>query len=300
MLNRSNDKPDISLRLASGDVSQLIRRLSICLVVLLTISTTALGAAWTPADTNTVAWYDASDTSTLTTNATGDVSQMDDKSGNSNHIAQGTASLQPTTGTRTLNDLNVLDFDGGDTMIATPPVSAIDFTFIAVGQSDVDANGAFFMMCDKDSQLIFEGGVRYFASSQFGIFTRNTQYYEAYASGYPNGSPHIAGGYFESSTSRKLYVDGTLATTLTSSSTFSSAIDRFSIGAYTDSSPGSYLNGLIAEVVCFTGGATDTRQKIEGYLAWKWGLQDNLPGDHPYKSAAPTVSSAQGTIILFE
>ena len=32
---------------------------------------------------------------------------------------------------------------------------------------------------------------------------------------------------------------------------------------------------------------TTDRQKVEGYLAWKWGLQANLPGGHPYASAAP-------------
>ncbi len=30
------------------------------------------------------------------------------------------------------------------------------------------------------------------------------------------------------------------------------------------------------------------RQKVEGYLAHKWGLASNLPADHPYKAAAPT------------
>ena len=29
------------------------------------------------------------------------------------------------------------------------------------------------------------------------------------------------------------------------------------------------------------------RQKIEGYLAHKWGLAANLPADHPYKTEAP-------------
>jgi hypothetical protein len=33
--------------------------------------------------------------------------------------------------------------------------------------------------------------------------------------------------------------------------------------------------------------ATD-RQKIEGYLAWKWGIQASLPAAHPYRNAAPT------------
>jgi hypothetical protein len=34
--------------------------------------------------------------------------------------------------------------------------------------------------------------------------------------------------------------------------------------------------------------STTDRQKLEGYLAHKWGLAANLPADHPYKSAAPT------------
>ena len=37
-------------------------------------------------------------------------------------------------------------------------------------------------------------------------------------------------------------------------------------------------------------GGTDisTLEKAEGYLAWKWGLEGNLPSDHPYKNSAPT------------
>ena len=34
---------------------------------------------------------------------------------------------------------------------------------------------------------------------------------------------------------------------------------------------------------------TALRQKIEGYLAHKWGLAANLPIDHPYKTFAPRV-----------
>ena len=34
--------------------------------------------------------------------------------------------------------------------------------------------------------------------------------------------------------------------------------------------------------------ATDDRQRIEGYLAHKWGSTALLPADHPYKSSAPT------------
>jgi len=31
----------------------------------------------------------------------------------------------------------------------------------------------------------------------------------------------------------------------------------------------------------------ETRQKIDGYQAWKWGLVDRLPADHPYKNKPP-------------
>jgi hypothetical protein len=44
----------------------------------------------------------------------------------------------------------------------------------------------------------------------------------------------------------------------------------------------------VAEHLVFNRTLTTTeRQDIEGYLAWKWGLQANLPSGHPYKNAAP-------------
>ena len=50
------------------------------------------------------------------------------------------------------------------------------------------------------------------------------------------------------------------------------------------------LNANIAEVVLYVGDiSTLQRQKIEGYLAHKWGLAANLPSAHPYKSEAPAL-----------
>ena len=48
------------------------------------------------------------------------------------------------------------------------------------------------------------------------------------------------------------------------------------------------LNGFIAEVVIYkTSLDAVTRQKAEGYLAHKFGLQGILPAGHPHKSIAP-------------
>jgi len=54
----------------------------------------AVSTAWTPADISTAAWYDASDSDTIT-EAGGSVSQWDDKSGNGLDLTQGTGSDQP-------------------------------------------------------------------------------------------------------------------------------------------------------------------------------------------------------------
>lgn len=51
--------------------------------------------AWTPASITTLAWYDASDATTIT-ETDGAVSQWDDKSGNARHVSQGTGANQPT------------------------------------------------------------------------------------------------------------------------------------------------------------------------------------------------------------
>jgi 6-phosphogluconolactonase (cycloisomerase 2 family) len=46
----------------------------------------------------------------------------------------------------------------------------------------------------------------------------------------------------------------------------------------------------IAEAIAIEGTlSSDDRQKLEGYLAHKWGLTANLPVDHPYKTTPPTV-----------
>ena len=66
-------------------------------------------------------------------------------------------------------------------------------------------------------------------------------------------------------------------------------------GALTLSSTGwgDVANVRLYEVLTYTGATALTvpqQQQIEGYLAWKWGLQANLPPDHPYKNAAPVGS----------
>jgi hypothetical protein len=84
----------------------------------------------------------------------------------------------------------------------------------------------------------------------------------------------------------ELYVDGTSLGNIGTTAAVPTA-DLW-MGQRSDGYP---MNGDIAEaiMVCADLSVSD-RQKIEGYLADKYGLQANLPAGHPYKSAPPLVS----------
>jgi len=52
------------------------------------------------------------------------------------------------------------------------------------------------------------------------------------------------------------------------------------------------FNGIFYEAMVFNYPLTPSgRQYVEGYLAWKWGLQNSLPTTHPYYAAAPSITS---------
>jgi hypothetical protein len=52
------------------------------------------------------------------------------------------------------------------------------------------------------------------------------------------------------------------------------------------------FTGQLCELIVYQGAlGTSQRQQIEGYLAWKWGLQASLINTHPHFGAAPTVQT---------
>ena len=63
----------------------------------------------------------------------------------------------------------------------------------------------------------------------------------------------------------------------------------FSMGRHpTDNAEG--FIGFIHEIIICKYILSDTdKKKMEGYLAHKWNLTDNLPSDHAYKNQKPTV-----------
>lgn len=116
-------------------------------------------------------------------------------------------------------------------------------------------------------------------------------------------NPQILGAYWDRSR-MYLYKNGTFmtSTVLVDAATNFSIANATFIGAHNNASgtgplAGMYLNGDIAEVCVTLSSVTLTassRQKMEGAMAWRWGLQGNLPSDHPYKTARPINSNLFG------
>lgn len=101
------------------------------------------------------------------------------------------------------------------------------------------------------------------------------------------GSWHVISLRFLSSTVRA-YLDGDEHNT----HLIERAIDigKLSIGQlYTASVPSDFWDGDIAYVTYYMGDLTDEqRQQTEGFLAWRFGLQANLPVSHAHTGSAPS------------
>lgn len=111
-------------------------------------------------------WYDAQDAASITSAANA-VSQINDKSGNARHGTQGVGASQPTTGTRTLNTKNVLNFDGVDDSLGISnsgfgPYASVTIFYVA----DVDdtatsksmfasGSGAMSLLANATEQISF-------------------------------------------------------------------------------------------------------------------------------------------------
>jgi hypothetical protein len=82
-----------------------------------------------------------------------------------------------------------------------------------------------------------------------------------------------------------LTVNGT-ARTLTASS--AAASYRTTTSTYLLGTSGYNTTVDLMEVIFYYGALTvNERQRVEGYLAWRWGLQSTLPSTHPYGKFRP-------------
>jgi len=256
---------------------------------------------WTPADITTLGWFDAQDAGTIVqADAAGRVSQWTDKgSGATNHFLQATTSAQPTTGVDTIGGFNALGFDG----------SAY---FLRMGSNPFGAsisNAAIFFVLNiktRTSQTLFSltgSGITGYSNrwQSHCPWNNNICYFDcggcsganrvSYATGWADNRNVIMGYYCSTTVSfQGIYEDGVLkasdATGHTVTTISFPIIGAIGTGAEFD-------NCSIGEVIIINGTVSKmVRENIEGYMAWKWGLQGNLQASHQWKAQPPLIPAA--------
>jgi len=250
-------------------------------------------ALWTPAEITTLVWLDAFDGSELTLNGS-DVSAWNNKSGGTD-FTQATAANQPFYDSTN----NCVTFDGVDEFMSANDkfVSIANPDFLCVMLTN-------FLSLQSTSDRLFQleggqsGGVISIGhgSSSVGWNWRHNNGFSAHNSGATTGQymtswvrslnqTYSDDSTWENGTSQSR----TSSASLTNSPNIIQAFSTIGRGQGGNESQFFYSNARIHELVMLEADDSATREKLEGYMAWRWGNEGDLPVSHPYKDAAPTV-----------
>ena len=248
-------------------------------------------SVWNPSMITTALWLDAADASTITESG-GAVSQWDDKSGNGRHVTQATAGSQPTLATNAVNGKSVLDFDGTDLMEndnAALQRSVSGSSLFAVSRLDVNTSGGKSILQITQNtnatrtNMAYNNGLNT-GFSAGGRRLASQSYQQKGVSPYSSAMTLNCAVFNFGSATLSLVENGGI--TLNNATFQDAGITDNDAGAI---KLGGSWDGYLAEVIItHSAVSTNTRQRIEGYLAHKWGLTANLPNDHPYKLVGPT------------
>ena len=245
---------------------------------------------WNPSMISTALWLDAADASTIS-QSSGAVSQWNDKSGNSRH-ATATSTERPTYSATSFNSKQGLTFNGTSNVMQANALAPVlddnDTPFSAYVAVNFSTGSVLALGSTANSNPLHR--IIAIDSPPSGIsIRRDTGLTIASVTGSSFASANHLLGVVFTGTSATLYKNGTQDATGSLNVGTLDTLDRFAIGAQVRSTTASYMTGTVSEIIInSTAISTDTRQRVEGYLAHKWGLTANLPSDHPYKTVGPT------------
>lgn len=248
---------------------------------------------WNPSMLGPALWLDAADASTITESG-GAVSEWRDKSGNNYHATQANPGNRPVYNSSGFNSKGSINFARSSihylatSSITGNGISNASLTAIQVIKPGTGWSGGSFMSSIGTRDL---GG-------SWWSFIRNSNNNEI---GFHSQAQYWSGSYLTTNgailidvvslgTTHNAWRDGTQIGTVNRSIgpfTFNNNVPLY-IGAGSKVNTGEAYLGDIMEVVLVPSAiSTDIRQRIEGYLAHKWGIEASLPADHPYKNYGP-------------
>ena len=248
---------------------------------------------------NLLMWFDASDTATVFQNTGGTtpstngtaVALWKDKSGGLRNAVGTTAN--PVYTTNVQNGLAGILFNSSTLNLPTLNLSPI--SIFMVGKLAVfSLNIMVSLTGGTGIYLRASGGSVAPTYTSYGIDYGAAAYRYTTATANTDLNSHVWSFTLPSSGYGIFTFDGTtgLGNGFTASQIAASS-STASFGCYSQNPTNAAMNGYLNEVIIFNTNISTTNQTImEGYLAWKWGLQANLPSGHTYKNAAPTSGSS--------
>ena len=254
------------------------------------------GSPYTPLDEGDNLWLYLNTSETDSVTLSGNrATQIDDLSGNDRHFVTGSkTTTDGPIGTGVLqNGENVFVFEKADKEYLTRglmafPEDGIMFQCVAASISDIrDTYAAVLSAGDRDVQLIdwqYDAGDGTEFLGQFKQEGSNT---------FGTGPIDKADGQFHiftlmwhqgpSDYKMSVYIDGTLINEGALSGPPETPLDAY---YFTNRDENSWLSGSFGGTVICTD--VDAWQRVEGYWAHLYGIQDQLPADHPYKDSPPS------------
>ena len=240
---------------------------------------------WTPAQISTIFWVDADDISTITLNGS-NVSQWNDKSGNGNNAVQATPAKQPAYSSTGFNSKPSVNFLGVTQLVVSTGTFGPNISIFAATRLDCPGFCSYKRLININATADVYG---FFGATNnnFATFFGNGSSWNDTVDNTPsinvNSNSILEVVNPTSGSNATPYVNGTAQNTKVG--TMASAT-----GLFISEGGGQSWDGPVAEIIIVNSGVSTTvRQQIEGYLAWKWGLEGNLPNDHPYKNSPPTI-----------
>lgn len=236
---------------------------------------------WTPAAVTTELWLDAADAATITL-TDGAVSRWADKSGLGRDATQSYPEPRPTVAAASVGGEDSILFDAVDDGMETGLNLELPGYVIAVCAK-----------CNTDA-----GQTRLIQSDDYNCIIHPTRRDNNV---YVEGLVH--GGAFDSQGQAGITVlygaaPGTYSLRSNGSGVPVSGVNTRAWGRLNLGAAGSYsepAGANICEIVVLYTVDTNTIQRIEGYLAHKWGIASRLPDGHPHKATPPMLP-----IVLYD
>lgn len=262
---------------------------------------TYISGEWTPdyLATPVVLWNTEAG---IVDDGSGKCSTWNDASTSAAAWAQGTSGSRPTINASGLNGLKTLTFNGTSSWMSNA---------VAVNMTKNKTAFTLFALCKPTPKngygrlLNFSIGSTSNSSIRCGLTTDTPSSLHAYQRRLDSDTAKTASTAYTGTASWQLLSSehdwtnqtvgfrqngGALVSTATaqgSGATSNTASTRVEMGGSTDSSS-QYVAMDMAEIIALPYiPSTDDRQRIEGYLLWRGGLQSLLPSDHPYKNGPP-------------